>query len=237
MRITTDQGRQFESKLFTRLREITGSERFRTTAYHPQANGLVERFHRQLKTAIKCHNTEDWATILPVVLLGIRTAWKQDISATAAEMVYGATIRIPGEFSTETPLPQTLEEEDYVTQLRRTIQALRPTAPNNHNATKSFVFQDLATATHVLIRDDRPRPPLRKPYQGPFRVISRKGRNYIIDRNGTPTTIAAERVKPAYVETTGQREPTLPTITKTRSGRITRQPVRFGDSITSKGGM
>lgn len=62
----------FKSKLFTRLRTTTGSERFRTTAYHPQANGLVGRFHRQLKTAIMCHNIEDWATIVPTVLLGIR---------------------------------------------------------------------------------------------------------------------------------------------------------------------
>ena len=47
LRITTDQGRQFESNLFRQLNELTGTTHFKTTAYHPQANGMVERFHRQ----------------------------------------------------------------------------------------------------------------------------------------------------------------------------------------------
>lgn len=58
-------------------------------AYHPQANCMVERFHRQLKAAIKCHKTEAWTEVLPVILLGIRAAWKEYIGATFAEMTYG----------------------------------------------------------------------------------------------------------------------------------------------------
>ena len=46
--ITTDRGSQFESALFLALTNLLGTKRVRTTAYHPIANGLVERFHRQL---------------------------------------------------------------------------------------------------------------------------------------------------------------------------------------------
>ncbi len=53
--ITTDRGKQFESALFTNLVTILGTKRVRTTAYHPHANGLVERFHRQLKAALTAH--------------------------------------------------------------------------------------------------------------------------------------------------------------------------------------
>ena len=48
--IVTDRGRQFESRLWTHLMSLLGSKRARTTAYHPQTNGMVERFHRQLKS-------------------------------------------------------------------------------------------------------------------------------------------------------------------------------------------
>ena len=59
-----------------------------TTAYHPIANGIIERFRRQLKTALKTYpDPNSWATLLPMVLLGIRTALKDDLGCTAAELV------------------------------------------------------------------------------------------------------------------------------------------------------
>ena len=48
--VTTDRGKQFESHPFASLTNFLGTTRIRTTAYHPIANGLVERFHRQLKS-------------------------------------------------------------------------------------------------------------------------------------------------------------------------------------------
>ncbi len=97
--ITTDRGSQFESGLWSDLMEVLGTKRLRTTAYHPQANGLVERFHRQLKGALMCHKPQDqWTEALPWALLGIRSAVKEDSKCTAAEMVYGSALRVPGEF-------------------------------------------------------------------------------------------------------------------------------------------
>ncbi|CAK9829638.1 hypothetical protein ANTRET_LOCUS6941 [Anthophora retusa] len=60
LRITTDQGRQFESKLFHALNNLMGTKHLRTTVYHPAANGMVERFHRQFEAAIKCHELAKW---------------------------------------------------------------------------------------------------------------------------------------------------------------------------------
>ena len=99
--IVTDRGRQFESRCWNTLMTLLGSKRARTTSYHPQTSGMVERFHRQLKAALKAQPQPDsWMDALPFVLLGIRTTLKEDISATAAEMVYGTTLRLPGEFFT-----------------------------------------------------------------------------------------------------------------------------------------
>lgn len=56
---------------------------------------MVERFHRQLKAAIKCHETQAWVDVLPVVLMGIRAAIKEDLQSTPAEIIYGEPMRLP----------------------------------------------------------------------------------------------------------------------------------------------
>ncbi|GFX01247.1 transposon Tf2-11 polyprotein [Trichonephila clavipes] len=67
--LTTDRGRQFESSLFKALSKLLGVQKCRTTGYHPQANGMIEELHRPLKSAIKCHATERWTEVLPIILL------------------------------------------------------------------------------------------------------------------------------------------------------------------------
>jgi cleavage and polyadenylation specificity factor subunit 1 len=74
--ITTDQGRQFESQLFHSLANMCGIHLSRTTAFHPAANGLVERMHRSLKATIMCRAEERWTEALPLSLLCMRTAFR-----------------------------------------------------------------------------------------------------------------------------------------------------------------
>ena len=158
--IVTDRGRQFESQLWNTLMTLLGSKRARTTAYHPQTNGMVERFHRQLKAALKAQlNPDSWMEALPLVLLGIRTALKEDISSTAAEMVYSKTLRIPGEFFTSSPTTSLPDPSDYVSQLKTHMKCIRPSPPcptqrNTH------IIDGLSTATHVFIRHDAVCKPL-----------------------------------------------------------------------------
>ena len=63
--VTTDRGSQFESALWKHFMELFGSTQIRTTAYHPISNGLIKRFHRQLKAAIKSQpNSTSWTDCL-----------------------------------------------------------------------------------------------------------------------------------------------------------------------------
>ena len=97
--ITSDRGGKFESDVWHRLMKLLGTHHICTTAYHPCANGLVERLHRQLKAALMAHSPQShWIDTLPLVLLGIHSALKEDIACTSAELVYGTTLRLPGEF-------------------------------------------------------------------------------------------------------------------------------------------
>jgi hypothetical protein len=51
--VTTDRGTQFTSAVWTGLCRRLGITQLYTTAYHPQANGMVERAHRQIKDALR----------------------------------------------------------------------------------------------------------------------------------------------------------------------------------------
>ena len=164
--------RQFESALFKNLCETLGSGRIRTTAYHPIANGMVERFHRQLKAALKSHKMpENWTQTLLMVLLGMRSTIKVDLNCTSAELVYGTTIRLPrGFFSTkDCALP---DPTDYVQRLKSAMSMLRAVPPRTSSRIVS-VSPDLYTQSHVFIRRDSVRKPLQPPYDGAFRVLNR----------------------------------------------------------------
>jgi cleavage and polyadenylation specificity factor subunit 1 len=241
--ITTDQGRQFQSQLFRSLARMYGIQLSRTTAHHPAANGMVERFHRTLKAAIMCHADQQWTEALPLVLLGIRTAHKDDLQASVAELVYGEPLRIPGELLT--PAADTIEPGYFITQLRQHIARLRPVPATRHAVTATFIHKDLQACTHVFLRQDAVRRALEPPYTGPYQVLSRRDKTLQLLVRGKPVTVSADRVKPAYVlhevheelpERTTPHSPTNttpaltppPTATRTtRSGRHVHFPARF----------
>lgn len=242
LRVTTDQGRQFESHLFRHLNLLTGTTHLRTTAYHPAANGMVERLHRQLKAAIKCHRNSRWTQILPTVLLGIRAAWREDLQATAAEMLYGEPLRLPGEFLASQATNDSRAPE-FVENLQQFMRTLRPTNGSRHGVKSTFVFKDLDTTDFVLVRHDGPRTSsLQQPYEGPYKVQERAAKWFVINIRGRDVKVSIERLKPAYVLTsdnennehddldaTTEEEIPPPIIQPpvTRSGRRVRFPDRL----------
>ena len=197
--LTSDRGSQFESHLWDKIMVLLGIKRHRTTSYHPQANGLVERFHRQLKSALTAQGHTDWITTLPLVLLGIRTALKADIGNSSAELVYGSRLRLPGEFLCDTSSKHTTTVQDFAADLTRAMSNLKPVQPRQATSQKTFVSQDLLSCTHVFVRIDAVRKPLQPPYEGPFEVIRRTRKTVTISRNNSPDTISIDRVKPAYM--------------------------------------
>uniref|UniRef100_A0A1X7V2K0 Integrase catalytic domain-containing protein n=1 Tax=Amphimedon queenslandica TaxID=400682 RepID=A0A1X7V2K0_AMPQE len=143
--ITTDTGGQFESSLWTQLMAMLGTVWCRTTSYHPQANGLVERFQRQLKAALKTHAGTSWTESLPLVLLGLRTALKGDLQCTAAELFYGMSLRLPGEFFSPSAAPVAT----YITRLKQYMRTLYAVPTRTHSSHTSFIDNSLFSTSHV----------------------------------------------------------------------------------------
>jgi cleavage and polyadenylation specificity factor subunit 1 len=151
-RVTTDQGRQFESQLFHSLAKLCGIQLSRTTAHYPAADGLVEHFHQILKAAIMCHTDRHWTEALPLVLLGIHTAFKEALQASLAELVYSEPLRIPSELVTPTADP--VDPAHLITELRQHMACLRPILATRHASPATFMHCDLEKCIHVFLWQD-----------------------------------------------------------------------------------
>ena len=198
--ITTDQGTQFESKLFSALAAKMGAHKIHTTPYHPAANGMVERWHRTLKAALMCSPETPGPQLLPSVLLGLRTALKEDIGASPAELLYGLPIRLPGDIvivSDDRPT----DAPAFLKQLRSHFDAIRPAPASNHSKLRPFVSKSLQTCTHVFVKIGQVRKALEPPYSGPYKVLRRinDNKDFVIDFNGTEQTKSIDNLIPAFI--------------------------------------
>ena len=199
--ITTDRGQQFESLLLNNLFRLLGASRIRTTAYHPAANGMVERFHRQLKDALRATDSiSTWVDALPIVLLHLRSIIKPVLGCSPAQMVYGTTLRLPGELVTFSPVHSSAPV--YVQQLQRVMQELQPPPVDHHQSSGSsagYVPRLLQQASHVFVRHDAVRKPLQRPYDGPYAVLERTPHHFTLNIKNRRQVVSINRLKPAIV--------------------------------------
>lgn len=228
--LTTDQGSNFLSTLFTQLAKRMGITKFRTTAYHPQSNGKVERWHRSLKTALMCRgNTEHWVSELPSVLFGLRASMRDDTQISAAEMVFGEPIRLPGDFF-EPIQRETSDNSTFLQELRKKIAHLAAVPKKETHQGKIFVHPDLKDCTHVFVRVDKVKKPLTQPYMGPFKVISKTDKYYKIIQQDTEKIISIDRLKPAFALNNSVEFTTMPNMASASVNNASRVS-RFGRTI------
>ncbi|BHF80354.1 hypothetical protein SprV_0702347900 [Sparganum proliferum] len=162
---------------------------------------MVEQFHRQLQASLRAAaDPENWTDHLPLVLLGIRSALKADLDCTAAELVFGATVRLPGEMISPTPQGAVEDPTNLLHRLRRFMRTLSPVHPRS-SASPSYLEKDLATCSRVYLRCDRVRRPLEPSYDGPFRVLSRGPKTFRIQRHNREEVVSVDRLKAAVPDT------------------------------------
>ncbi|XP_066980109.1 uncharacterized protein [Macrobrachium rosenbergii] len=119
-----------------------------------------------------------------------------------AENVYGEALAVPGEFfpaepdDPHTPLQRLREIAKKFTPCRKTF------ADRTHN----FSPEGLKTCTLIFIRNDGHRPPLTRLYRGPYRVVSRTSKAYLVNIHGWKDWISIDRLKLTFLMESGTRE-------------------------------
>jgi len=194
--ITSDRGAQFTSALWASLCSLLSIQHIQTTAYHPQANGLVERFHRRLKDALRARTAgADWHAQLPWVMLGVRTAWREDSRFTPAEAVFGSQPVLPGQFLSS-PEPAA---EDFVQQFQGLLAGRAPLRPAHHSSVKPQELpEELLRSRFVLVRHDAVQPPLAAMYDGPYLVLERSRNFFKIQLGERVDTVSTHRLKACH---------------------------------------
>ena len=199
LHMTSDRGSQFTSTLWSAMAEQLGIKIHRTTAYHPASNGLVERFHRSLKTALKARlQGPKWTDQLPWVMLGLRTTPKEDIQASIAEMVYGEPLTVPGDFVTTNTSVKSAP--DHLSKMRTFARSFSSPPTTIHGKDTPYFPAALKQAKYVFIRHDAHRSPLQRPYHGPYKVVATGDKTFKVDVGNREETVSVDRLKPAHID-------------------------------------
>ncbi|KAL0153990.1 hypothetical protein M9458_050705, partial [Cirrhinus mrigala] len=96
--IQSDQGSNFMSRVFRKVMKELNIKHCISTAYHPQSQGVLERFHQTLKTMIRTYclqHQKDWDEEIPLLLFAVRNTMQESLGFSPAELVFGHSLRGP----------------------------------------------------------------------------------------------------------------------------------------------
>ena len=198
LNVVSDRGSQFLSEFFNQLSQIIGFHHLRTTSYHPQSNGFIERLHRTLKSALIARDT-NWYLSLPIVLLSLRMC-PNSLNYSPFTAVTGAYMLCPHPLITNEHAVETNEEtlQTFINEMHK-INFYDLSSGTFHAKNNSYIPHDLFTAPQVWLRVDRVRRSLEAPYSGPYNVIQRFPKYFIVSLPQGNTSVSIDRLKPARI--------------------------------------
>ena len=196
LQILSDQGAQFTGKVMQHLCEALSIDQIKSTPYHPEGNGVVERMHGPLcamltKAAREGH---DWVGQVPFALFALRAAPNRDTGFSPFELVYGRRVRTPLDVLYQGWTQEEFEEmnctewaEWLVTKLDCWHDVMRgkeveASKDRKEQFDKGAVCRELEVGDQVLIRKPGLTPKLEESWQGPYPVVEKLNRvNYRVE--------------------------------------------------------
>jgi len=128
--VQTDQGTNFLSRVFTQTLRSLSIEHRVSSAYHPESQGVIERFHQTLKSMLRkfcMDTTKDWDEGIPLVLFAVRESVQESLGFSPAELVFGHTLRGPLKVLQDKMTESNSEKKenvlDYVSRFREKLHS------------------------------------------------------------------------------------------------------------------
>ena len=152
---------------------------------------------------MKCYeNPCGWYDQLPWVLVALRNSPKQDLDyATPCEITFGETLRLPGEFFEEHAHSSSdLPDQAFVHNLHRFVQSLRYQPPRTANR-PSHLERELfgPETTHCYVRINSYKPLLHPSYRGPYRILEKHPKYFVVDFLSHRDKVSIDRIKCAHL--------------------------------------
>ena len=187
--LLSDRGTNLLSHLMTDVCALLGIKKLNTTSYHPACDGLVERFNRTLKTALRKRAAEcgdQWDRYLSGVVWTYRNVPHESTGEKPSFLLYGIDLRSPTEAALFPPTPLTVTDvDDYREELVFSLSTARRTAANSIKAAQSKYKKHCdVRATpyqykvgswvfvHFPQEETGTQRKLSRSWRGPYRVVS-----------------------------------------------------------------
>ena len=149
--LLTDQGRDFQAMLIAELADLLDVHRLRTTPYHPQTDGITERFNRTLKVMLTNYlssKQDDWDVYLEQLAFAFNTAVHATHGHTPFELMFGREPKLPLDLFYEA-----LDERDELTDdERQRTQIHQALCVSSTTIQQQFMKEAFAKATELRER-------------------------------------------------------------------------------------
>ncbi len=225
--VLTDQGTNFLSKLINEICQLFKIKQLKTTSYHPQTDGLVERFNRTLCDMLACYVNEEpekWDQFLPFVTLAYNSAQQASVKQSPFYLFFGREAILPNEVTNTTRYRYTENDgKIYAQRWQQAFDFAKTHLQEAQSKQKSYYDEKSKINKYeiddlVLLRLPESTGKFNNKWEGPFRVnkvlsdltyeIIRL--NITSNRQLNKQTVHSNRIKRYLPRTTNVSEPIQP---------------------------
>ena len=214
--IQSDQGSNFMSGLFQQVVFQLGAKQIKSSAYHPESQAALERFHSTLKNMIRTYcldNEKDWNEGISLLLFAVRESVQESLGFSPFELVFGHSVCGPLKLLKENWLSEDTESLnllDYVSKFRDRLKKACELAQQNlkNSQSKMKMLYDRKSQNRIFKPGDKVLVLLpvqgntsQARYLGPYKVLKRGDLDYVIetaDRRKSTQLCHVNMVKPYF---------------------------------------